>query len=184
MSKVNLLRLQARERGDKLYMPDAPCSKGHTAMRRVDNGSCVECLSENNKRFVSENTASINARRRQHRAENKELYELKKQSPGFIQNVKRQIERRTKSGHAAFVRMTDRMKKLCRLTNWDQEFTEFVCKEAHHLARLRDKCTGQKWSVDHIAPIKGRNVSGLHVWYNLQVIPMRQNRLKHNFFGD
>ena len=184
MSKSNLLRTQARDRGDKLYMPERPCSRGHMSMRRVDNGSCTECLLENNKQFVNANTDAVNARRRKHRLENPELYALKKETDGYSSNVKKQIERRTKSGHAAFVSMTERMKKLGRLASWDREFTDFVCKEAHHLARIRDKCTGKKWSVDHVAPIKGKNVSGLHVWYNLQVIPMQQNRLKHNFFGD
>ena len=183
MAKPNLLRRKAAELGEKLYMPDLPCKKGHAAFRRVDNGSCVACLKENNKQFTSVNKDQINARRRKHRAENPELYANKKLSDGFIKNVQKQSKVRVANGSGAFIRMTSRMKELNRIIKWDAELTELVCKEAHHLARLRDKATGIKWSVDHIVPIKGKTVSGLHTWKNLQVIPMQQNRLKHNFLG-
>jgi hypothetical protein len=40
--------------------------------------------------------------------------------------------------------------------------------------------TGIKHEVDHMMPLKGRNSCGLHVHYNLQVIPMTANRRKFN----
>lgn len=39
---------------------------------------------------------------------------------------------------------------------------------------------GLKYEVDHIVPIKGRNVCGLHVPWNLRAIPKEQNREKNN----
>jgi hypothetical protein len=47
---------------------------------------------------------------------------------------------------------------------------------------LRTKMTGIEWHVDHIIPLQGKNVSGLHTPYNLQVIPASWNTAKGNKF--
>lgn len=40
----------------------------------------------------------------------------------------------------------------------------------------------QPFEVDHIIPLRGKRVSGLHVHTNLQVLPQSKNRKKHNCF--
>lgn len=42
---------------------------------------------------------------------------------------------------------------------------------------------GHGFEVDHIIPLQGVNVSGLHVGCNLQIIPTQQNRAKGNRFA-
>lgn len=63
---------------------------------------------------------------------------------------------------------------------FSDEFTELVTKEAHALRRLRNLITGFEWHVDHVVPLKGKQVSGLHIWSNLAVIPKVENLRKGN----
>jgi len=64
---------------------------------------------------------------------------------------------------------------------------EEAINEAYETARERSKSTGIPWNVDHIIPLKGKIVCGLHcglhVLENLRVIPEKTNHQKGNRYA-
>jgi protein required for attachment to host cells len=70
--------------------------------------------------------------------------------------------------------------KILRTPKWLTEDDLWMIEEAYSLAALRAKMFGISWHVDHVIPLQGKNVSGLHVPINLQVIPGVENIRKGN----
>jgi len=110
-----------------------------------------EKISAARKRFYRKNRESELERCSAYREENKQRY------------AAHQAKRRARKYHAT--------------PAWANDF--FI-EEIYDLAKLRTDATGIPWEVDHIVPLQGRKVCGLHVENNLQVIPMVSNRSKSN----
>ena len=71
---------------------------------------------------------------------------------------------------------------LQRTPSWLTEDDLWIIEEAYKLAALRTQILGFSWHVDHIIPLQGKHVSGLHVPTNIQVIPGSDNVRKHNSY--
>lgn len=73
-----------------------------------------------------------------------------------------------------------RAKRLMRVPVW---LTETHCAQIeifYDAASRLSKELGIAFHVDHIVPLNGKNVSGLHVPWNLQVLPADENLTKSN----
>lgn len=73
-----------------------------------------------------------------------------------------------------------RAAKLLRTPRWLSDNDLRSIKKLYELAAEQTAKTGVKWHVDHIIPLQGRGVSGLHVPWNLQLLPAAKNIAKHN----
>lgn len=94
-----------------------------------------------------------------------------------VLNAKHAAFKKLHPGMYAFYQ-AKRLKRVKRATPaWANQF--FI-SEAYELAALRTKMLGFPWHVDHIVPLRGKNVCGLHVETNLQVIPGVDNLKKSN----
>lgn len=87
-----------------------------------------------------------------------------------------------RDNHGAIIALATARKGKVRLRTpkWLSADDKWLIKEAYRLASLRTEMTGIEWHVDHIIPLQGKDVSGLHSIENLQVIPWIDNIRKRN----
>lgn len=71
---------------------------------------------------------------------------------------------------------------LQRTPQWLTDEDQWIIEQAYELAKTRTSCFGFDWHVDHVIPLQGKKVSGLHVPSNLQVIPGSENCRKNAKF--
>ena len=81
--------------------------------------------------------------------------------------------------HAAY-QATRRAKKMQATPQWLSEEQMDEIKYIYSVAKDATILTGEPYHVDHIVPLKGKNVCGLHVPWNLQILPATENLTKGN----
>lgn len=72
--------------------------------------------------------------------------------------------------------------KLQRTPAWLTDFDKLKIDCLYQVAAMRTRESGYSWHVDHIIPLQGKTVSGLHVPSNLRVIPAPENLRKNNLY--
>jgi len=151
-------RSEAKELGDTFYFTGNPCKNGHIAERYVSNKTCRVCHRERLDKWNSENPdrSHVDLERK-----NKRNRLWKNLNPGLVKAS----------------RSKNRVAKMQRTPSWLTEEDENKIKEIY-------KTCPDGYHVDHIVPLQGKNVSGLHVPSNLQHLPAKENRIKKNSFVD
>jgi 5-methylcytosine-specific restriction endonuclease McrA len=92
-------------------------------------------------------------------------------------NISSRKYRETNKGYYASQSAKRRSAKLERTPGWvEQDDIDAL----YVLARKLTELTGVPMDVDHIIPLQGSSVSGLHVPRNLQLLARPLNRSKHN----
>ena len=72
--------------------------------------------------------------------------------------------------------------KLNSIPPWLTDTHKEQIDAVYSHARDCEMVSGEKYHVDHIIPLQGKNVCGLHVPWNLQVLPADLNIAKGNKF--
>ena len=132
---------------------------------------CKECVSVYMKLNHEKNKEHITAKAVKWVAENREKHNAKcskwaKQNPA-------KVNARTARRYACKTQATPK---------WLTADDHWMIEQAYELANLRTKMFGFPWEVDHIVPLRGKKVMGLHAPWNLQVVAQSENRRKSNSF--
>lgn len=102
-------------------------------------------------------------------------------TPEQVAQHRRMLKAQARAAAARYQRSKQRSARLCRTAAWaDKKKIAAFYRLAAHLTHK----TGIPHEVDHIIPLQGRDVCGLHVETNLRVIPRKENRRKWNHFDE
>ena len=132
--------------------------------------------------YALKNTEKITAYRKQYEKENKDRIAARKKA---TLEQRREVKRAWVKKNLALVLSEcakRRAAKNNRTPTWLTEFDKLKIKCYYQVAAMRSQSSGQKWHVDHIIPLQGKNVCGLHVPNNLQIIPAIENMRKNNHY--
>jgi hypothetical protein len=161
---------------------------------RYTSGSCTKCSTDRNEKYRAANPEKT----RQHRIKSQEKTAEKRRNDLAAKTKKLEADRLYRlankesiakmkkawydahPGRATELAVKRKKAVKLRTPKWLISDDWFIIKEAYELAALRTKMFGFYWEVDHVLPLQGKMVSGLHVPANLQVIPATLNRQKNN----
>ena len=191
MDTTNLpkTREEAKKTGSKYYFTGQPCKHGHIAARKT-KGACVECLKVewakgNDTRaeyFRSYNKREdVKDRKNERYQENREAVIAAASTRPL--HVKREYQKTWKEKNMVWVRADTkarRRKHRNATPPWISRQQKADIRQLYQIAITMTKTTGEQYVVDHIVPLRGEDVCGLHVPWNLRVITQDENLKKSN----
>lgn len=170
-----------REEKDYLeFSKDSSKKDGHRS-------DCKVCKSKRDKTYSSFNSAKISANRKSRYLKN---YQKERSQQSLYAKSNRELlnshARTFKSRHKGKVNAQTRLRQAKKLKATPSWLTE---EQKTDMMRLYEVCskinlkTGKVHHVDHIVPLQGKSICGLHVPWNLTIIPATMNLQKGNSFG-
>jgi hypothetical protein len=182
-------RAEAKAVGASHYFTGEPCKHGHVAPRKT-KGACIECLkvewqaaAETRAEYFREynKREDIKDRKNEWYQENREAViaaaatrpaaVLREYRNAWKANNKTQVRADTKAR---------RRKHRDATPLWLTRKQKSEIRQLYQIAITMTQTTGEQYVVDHIVPLRGESVCGLHVPWNLRVITQEENLKKSN----
>lgn len=192
-SKMPTTRAEAKAAGATHYFTGQPCKHGHIAPRKT-KGACVECLKlewERGNQTRAEYFKTYNQSEAGQKAK-REYYERNREAV-IARAQARDVVKVTEYKNAYKERNPDLYKELVSIRRrrfrlatpkWLTPEHKMEIRLKYRLAIELSRRTGIRHAVDHIVPIQGEEVCGLHVPWNLEVITQEENLKKSNKLVD
>lgn len=181
-------RAEAKANGDTFYFTGKPCKHGHTTNRLTSCGVCHECHQQHRlindihykktaaarRQIKSNHISAVNKR---WRIDNRDrLIQYRSTNTEYFRDYRRTYAKRRRdliNAHQAHRRAA----KLQATPFWaNRESIRMICTKCQEL----NQTWGTTFEVDHIVPLQGKTVCGLHCEANLQLLDETLNITKKN----
>lgn len=191
-------RAEAIALGQRWYFTGVSCPRGHIAKRSVSNRDCRKCADtrRSERDAVDPQRAKARNWRRYHkdseagRRKSKENRDknIEARRAADRERYRKNADRykaaalkwaRKNKGKRAAIIAARRMKQRHATPPWLTDHQKRQIRDLYIAAAGRDG----EWQVDHIVPINGDDICGLHVPWNLQIITGDENRHKGNRYA-
>ena len=124
------------------------------------------------KKYYIDNKEEVLRRTSSYKEKNRQSYCVK--SKEYYQNNKQlYVEKSARR----------RTSKLLRTPSWYSDRDRAAFKELANYQRILKDIGGWAFDIDHILPLQGKTVSGLHCKENWQLLPTSVNKSKGNRYG-
>lgn len=158
LNRKEYMREWRKKNAEKVYEYNVRYNGEHPEWRKNANSSYYY----ENREAILERASTNHKKNAEHNRQRSRAY--KKADPAG--NCERAARYKTKKRGATPPWLTDR------------QIIEM--RRMYSVAKELSDLTGVQFQVDHIVPLQGKSVSGLHVPWNLQILPYYENISKGN----
>jgi hypothetical protein len=186
-------RSAALEYGLTQYFTGRPCKHGHIAMRSSSSGTCIECAKKHQKQNLKKRLSQNPDWYKNNYAKNPEKHKQKaaayreknpeKTRQSYLASMRKRKPQKAAAERARQAAKLHATPHWLTQSDWERMDATYIA------AQQTSMLAGFNCHVDHIVPLKGKNVCGLHVPWNLRVVSQSYNSKKKNnldesvFFG-
>jgi 5-methylcytosine-specific restriction endonuclease McrA len=148
------------------------------------SGSCRSCQRLSSKKYYQANLVKSRAIRKEYQKENPDKSNLSSKK-WKEENPQKVIEMNKKWTSLNLDKVNAkgskyRASKLNATPSWLTEDHIKQIEQFYSSAKALEHDNGIKYHVDHIIPLQGKEVCGLHVPWNLQILSAEENKSKSN----